>query len=98
MGLRLAAVSAFVVVLTTLVSLSNASAQSQRLRGEVESVDGTVLTLKTHDGKIVKVMLEGEYSVNHAVVAKLTDLTPGTFVGVGAFPDGDGLKAAHVQM
>ena len=38
------------------------------------------------------------YTVNHAVVVKLADIKPGTYVGVGAMPDGDGMKAAQVQI
>src|SRR5688500_11687180 len=98
MGLCRATISAF-ALLVTLIWASNASAQTtQRLRGEVESVDGNALTVKTHDGKDVKVMLEGDYTVSHAISATLADLTPGTFVGVGSVPDGDGLKAAQVQI
>jgi hypothetical protein len=97
MGFSRAAVSAF-AVFVTLIWASNASAQNQRLRGEVESVDGNALTVKTHDGKDVKVMLDDNYTVSHAITATLADLTPGTFVGVGAVPDGDGFKAAQVQI
>jgi hypothetical protein len=97
MGFSRAAFSTF-AVLVTLIWASHASAQTQRLRGVVESVDGNALTVKTHDGKDVKVLLDDNYTVSHAVSATLADLTPGTFIGVGAVPDGDGLKAAQVQI
>lgn len=98
MGFNRTAVCAFAAVFIGLIGISDASAQTARLRGEIESVDGNALTVKTSDGKTVKVMLEGNYTVNHAVSASLADLTPGTFVGVGSVPDGDGLKAAQVQI
>lgn len=72
--------------------------QAQRLRGEITAIDGATITLKTPDGKNPKVTLADGYTVNHAVVVRLTDIKPGTFVGVGAVPDGDGLKAAQVQI
>lgn len=72
--------------------------QSQRLRGEITSVEGDTITVKTHDGRTVKVALADGYTVNRAVTIKLADLMPGTFVGVGAVPDGDGMKAAQVQV
>lgn len=72
--------------------------QAQRLRGEITGIDGATITVKTPDGKSLKVALAEGYSVNHAVVVKLADIKPGTFVGVGAVPDGDGLKAAQVQI
>lgn len=87
------------IVLGIVAFSSDATAQqSQRVRGEVESVDGNTVTVKSHDGQTVRVVLAEKLRVNHAISAKLTDLTPGTYVGVGAFPDGDGLKAAHVQI
>lgn len=97
MGFNRAVVSVF-IVLVSLLWVSGASAQSERLRGEIESVDGNALTVKTQDGRDVKVMLEGDYTVSHAASATLADLTPGTFVGVGSVPDGDGLKAVQVQI
>jgi hypothetical protein len=72
--------------------------QSQRIRGEIESMQGNTIAVKTHDGKTVKVVLADDYTVSHAVPISLSDIKPGTFVGVGAFPDGDGMKAAHVQV
>lgn len=93
-----ATVYAFATVFISLIGISDASAQNARLRGEVEGVDGNALTVKTTEGKTVKVMLEGDYNVNHAVSASLADLIPGTFVGVGSVPDGDGWKAAQVQI
>jgi hypothetical protein len=96
MGFSRAAVSAF-AVFVTLIWASNAFAQ-QRLRGEVESVDGNTLAVKTPEGKTVKVMLDSDYTVSHAASATLDDLKPGTFVGVGSMPEGDGLKAVQVQI
>ena len=75
-----------------------AAQQAQRLRGEITAMDGATVTLKTADGKSLKVALADGYSVNHAVVVKLADIKPGTFIGVGALPDGDGLKAVQVQI
>lgn len=87
-----------ILLVATVAFIDNAAAQSARLRGEIESVDGNAIALKTHDGRNVKVLLDDKYTVNHAIVAKLEDLQPGTYVGVGAFPEGDTLKAAHVQI
>lgn len=100
MALRLAALFSFVAAVAILLPPPSASAQSQtqRLRGEIESVDGDKLSIKTAEGKTVKLVLDGNYTVSHAVVATLDDLKPGTFVGVGSVPEGDGLKAVQVQI
>ncbi len=86
------------VLITTAVMPPASAQQSQRLRGEIATVAGNTITVKTHDGKTVQVVLEENYTVSHAVPVKLADIKPGTFVGVGAVPDGDGMKAAQVQV
>lgn len=96
---RATVLSMFAAALIGSAAFAPAAAQQpQRLRGEIESVAGNTITVKTHDGKTVKVALAEDYIVSHAVTVKLTDIMPGTFVGVGAVPDGDGMKAAQVQI
>lgn len=94
-GILSAFVAAFVA---SAASPSAVAQQAQRLRGEIEKMDGNTLTLKTSEGKDVKVMLDPSYTVSHAVAIKLADITPGTFVGIGSVPEGDTLKAAQVQV
>ncbi|MGE5539055.1 MAG: hypothetical protein ACM30I_10575 [Gemmatimonas sp.] len=72
--------------------------QAQRIRGEVESVDGNVVAVKTPEGKTVKVRMDDNASVLHAAKASLSDIKPGAFVGTGALPDGDAWKAAEVHI
>lgn len=93
---RVSILSAFLAAF--VASTPAAAQQAQRLRGEIEKMDGNTLTVKTSEGKDVKVMLDPNYTVSHAVAIKLSDIKPGTFVGVGSVPEGDGLKAAQVQV
>jgi hypothetical protein len=72
--------------------------QAERIRGEIESVAGNDLTVKTPDGKIVAVALDEGYRVTHITKASLSDIKPGDFVGTGALPDGDAWKAAEVHI
>jgi hypothetical protein len=89
--------SALVAVFVTAAS-GSALAQTQRLRGEIETMSGNTITVKTPEGQNVKVMLDPNYTVNHAVKIKLTDIKPGTYVGIGSMPEGDELKAMQVQV
>jgi hypothetical protein len=75
-----------------------AVAEQQRIRGEVQSVSGQQVTLKTPEGKNVKVTLEKDLRVQHAAKASLADIKPGSFVGTGALPDGKDWKAAEVHI
>lgn len=92
---RAAILSIFAMALAIAPAVAQ---QAQRLRGEIATVDGATITVKTHDGKTVKVALAEGYTVSHALKIKLTDIPPGTFIGVGAVPDGDSMKAAQVQV
>ncbi|MBN9444840.1 DUF5666 domain-containing protein [Bosea sp. (in: a-proteobacteria)] len=65
-----------------------------RLRGEIEAVDGGVLTLKSADGKQAKVTLAPSSSVGGVMPAKASDIGKGSFIGVGARPQPDGTLLA----
>lgn len=96
---RVSILSAFLAAFVASTASTPAVAQqAQRLRGEIEKMDGNTLTVKTPEGKDMKVMLAPSYTVSHAVAIKLTDIKPGTFVGIGSVPDGGTLKAAQVQV
>lgn len=70
-----------------------------RLRGEVEAVSGSILTLKTSDGREAKVTLAPGFSTGAVVPAKATDIDKGAFIGVGAKPQPDGtLLAVQVMI
>jgi hypothetical protein len=82
-----------------LAAASDANAQqAQRFTGEVQSVKGDDVMVKKPDGQVVDVVLAGDVAVNHAVKASLADIKPGSFIGTGAYPDGDSFKAAEVHI
>lgn len=96
---RVSVLSAFLAAfVTSTASMPALAQQALRLRGEIEKMDGNTLTVKTPEGKDAKVILDPNYTVSHAVAIKLSDIKPGTFVGIGSVPDGDTLKAAQVQV
>jgi hypothetical protein len=94
------------IIKATLLSLAMVAAiagtalaqQTARIRGEVESVAGRDVTVKTTDGKTVNVVLDDQVRVLHAAKASLADIKPGSFVGTGALPDGKDWKAAEVHI
>jgi len=67
--------------------------QTQRVRGQVQVVDGGVLTIKSGEAD-VKVNLAGNAAVYGVVKATLADIKPGAFIGVGAMPQADGSQRA----
>jgi hypothetical protein len=68
-------------------------AQTVRLRGTIEKVDGNTLTLKTRDGE-AKLLLTGDARVVAVVKATMAEVKEGTFLGSAAMPQPDGSQKA----
>jgi hypothetical protein len=65
-----------------LLASAFASAQTpMRIRGTITSLDGDVLSVKTRDGKDLKVNLAPNFAVAAAKAVTLTDFKPGSYVG-----------------
>jgi Domain of unknown function (DUF5666) len=89
--LRTAACTAFLVVLTATAVWAQ---QPQRVRGTLESVDGGLLTVKGNDGSTMKIKLADNAPVRAVVKASLSDIKPGSFIGVTGMPQPDGSQKA----
>jgi hypothetical protein len=86
--------------LTIIVSDHAALAQDTvRVRGTIESADGSTYLIKARDGAELKVALADKAQVAAVVKASLTDIKQGLFVGVTAMPQTDGsLSAVEVHI
>jgi hypothetical protein len=68
-----------------------------RVRGEVVSLDGAILTVKPHGGANVAVHLADNWAVGGIVKASMADIKPGVFIGTAAVPQpGTSLRALEV--
>ena len=56
----------------------------RRVRGTVESLDGTVLTVKSRDGQGVKVALAPDWRAVEVLPATADAIKPGVFIGTAA--------------
>jgi hypothetical protein len=65
-----------------------------RVRGTIERVEGQTLLVKSRDGAELKVVLADNALVVGIVQASLSDIKPGTFVGVTGMPQPDGSQKA----
>ncbi|AMJ60853.1 DUF5666 domain-containing protein [Bosea sp. PAMC 26642] len=77
-----------------LPGLACAQTPQTRIRGEVEKVEGNMLTIKTMEGTEAKVALAPNYSVGSVVKATTADIKKGGFIGVGARPQAGGTLMA----
>ena len=75
-----------------------ASAQNppptQRLRGVVQSFDGTTLVVNERGGTVVSLVLADNFSVNEVMPIEPTAIAPGSFIGTAALPGPDGSLSA----
>ena len=90
--------AAIVGGLTLLFAVSASMAQQPaggRLRGTIETVEGSVLTLRARDGQAVfKIKVADNAQVVSVVKSSLADIKEGTFIGSGAIPQPDGTQKA----
>ncbi|HEY6859946.1 MAG TPA: hypothetical protein VI358_09205 [Pseudolabrys sp.] len=82
------------VLLLLAVGGSGAQQQTLRVTGVVESFDGRVLAIRSDKLGEVKVSLTANAPVFGVAEAKLADVKPGSYIGVGAMPQPDGSQRA----
>jgi len=83
------------------LALSSAAVLAQsnmRVRGTISSLDGDVLSVKSRDGKDLKIHLTPDAQVAVAKKLALADIKPGTYVGVTSVPQGGKQVAKEVHL
>ena len=88
---RIAVAGAMIVACAASVALAQ---QPTRVRGTIEKVDGSVLTVKAGEAGEIKVALAVNAQVFGMTKATLADVKPNSFIGVGAMPQADGSQKA----
>jgi hypothetical protein len=84
------------LILGQQTSLAQAT-EVVRVRGQVVSLNGATLTIKSRTGEDVTVQLSDKWAVGGVVKASMADIKPGTFIGTAAVPQpGTSLRALEV--
>jgi hypothetical protein len=65
-----------------------------RIRGTIEAVDGPTLSIKTREGTDVKVRMTDNVAVFGVVKTALSEIKEGSYIGVTAMPEADGVQKA----
>jgi len=81
-----------------LASTAVLAQTNTRVRGTITSLDGDVLSVKSRDGKDLKLNLTPDAQVSTAKKIALSDIKPGTYVGVTSMPQGGKLVAKEVHL
>jgi hypothetical protein len=70
------------------------AADQIRVRGTVESLDGSTLFVKTREGTDAKIMLKDGWKISSVAKASVNDIKEGDFVGIASLPTADGGNGA----
>jgi hypothetical protein len=74
-----------------LIFMTTAFAQQQgRIRGQIEKIDGAILSVKTREGTTLSVKLSDHARVSALVKASLAEIKTDSFIGVAGMPQPDG--------
>jgi hypothetical protein len=88
----------FVAALALISMLGSwASAQQPptvRIRGTIEAVDGPLLTVKSREGTDMKVRVTDNVAVFGVAKIAMSEIKPGSYIGVTAMPEPDGTQKA----
>ena len=80
----------FLVVSTLFLASLSAQAQNMRVRGTITSLDGDVLSVKTREGKDIKVQLASDAQVVTTKKVSAGEFKAGSYVGVTSVKGPDG--------
>src|ERR1700688_35385 len=87
--------AAALAAISVLASVAWAQqAPPMRIRGTIEAVDGAMLTIKTREGNDVKVRMTDNVAVFGVVKTALSEIKEGSYIGVTAMPEPDGVQKA----
>jgi hypothetical protein len=65
-----------------------------RIRGTIESVDGAMLMIKSREGADMKVRVTDNVAVFGVAKTEMSEIKPGSYIGVSAMPEPDGTQQA----
>ena len=94
-GARRAAAIVFSLTLTS----ATLAQQAARIRGQIEKVDGAMLSLKARDGTVLNVKVADNARVAALVKATLADIKTDSFIGIAGIPEADSsIKAFSIHI
>jgi hypothetical protein len=88
-------IAALLIAAVSAVAIAQAPANPPvRIRGTVEKIDGTNLTIKANSGQTMNVKLADNYVVMGVAKASLGDVASGKFIGTTTVGERDGALVA----
>jgi len=88
-------VQTIVLLFGVFLAVSSAQAQTNvRIRGTITALDGNVLSVKSRDGKDLKIALAENIAVSVAKPIRFEDIKVGDYVGATTMPGPNGTQVA----
>lgn len=81
-------------MLATQAMAQQSPVPTVRIRGTIEAVDGSMLSIKSREGADLKVRMTDNATVFAVVKTELSEIKQGSYIGVTAMPDPDGTQRA----
>ncbi|TNM63772.1 hypothetical protein [Aliirhizobium smilacinae] len=82
------------MLIAAAIGFSAQAADQIRVRGTVDSLDGSILSVKTREGTDAKIMLKDGWKISSVAKASVNDIKEGDFVGIASLPTTDGGNGA----
>jgi hypothetical protein len=82
------------VGLALVAQIAAAQTTTQRIRGTITAVEGSVLSVKTREGQDIKISMADNVTVSAAKAVKLSDFKPDAYVGATARINAAGVLVA----
>ncbi len=86
--------AALLIAAVSAVAVAQAPSPPVRIRGTVEKIDGTKLTIKANNGQSMSVKLADNYTVMGIAKASLADIAGGKFIGTTTLGERNGALVA----
>jgi len=73
--------------------------ERMNVRGTIEKIDGNAMMVKSREGQTLTLTLADNVTVRGLVKVSLSDVKPGSYIGVSAMPQSDGTeRAMHIHI
>jgi hypothetical protein len=93
--LKLVSLIASLVIAAAVATAASAQTPpTVRIRGTIEAVDGSLLSIKSREGTDMKVRVTDNVAVFGVVKTDLSEIKEGSYIGVTAMPEPDGVQKA----
>jgi hypothetical protein len=87
-------IAALAIASAIATAASAQTAPTVRIRGTIEAVDGSMLSIKSREGTDMKVRMTDNVAVFAVVKTDLSEIKEGSYIGVTALPEPDGVQKA----